>query len=86
MSVAKGMNMKDLIGEIETIVASGTKLDIAYYINEVIDEDRQEELFEYFSSAETDSVEDAIKELGEDDYSETDIRLMRIKFMSEVGN
>jgi ATP-dependent DNA helicase RecQ len=86
MSVAKGMNMKDLIGEIETIVASGTKLDIAYYINEVIDEDRQEELFEYFSSAETDSIEDALKELGEDDYSETDIRLMRIKFMSEVGN
>jgi ATP-dependent DNA helicase RecQ len=75
-----------MITELETIVASVTKIDIGYYINEVIDEDRQDEVFEYFQTAETDSVADALKELGEDDYTEEDIRLMRIKFMSEMGN
>jgi ATP-dependent DNA helicase RecQ len=86
MAKAKGVKMAELISEIESIVASGTRIDIGYYINEVIDEDRQDEVFEYFRSADSDSVEDAIKELGEDDYSMEDIRLMRIKFMSEMGN
>jgi ATP-dependent DNA helicase RecQ len=86
MADAKGLKPGDIISEIETIVASGTRIDIQYYINEVIDEDRQNEVFEYFRSAESDSVEDALKELGEDDYSEEDIRLMRIRFMSELGN
>ncbi len=86
MARAKGMPLRDLLGEIETIVSSGTKIDINYYINEVIDEDRQDEVYDYFRTAETDSVEDALAELGEDDYSEDDIRLMRIKFMSELGN
>jgi ATP-dependent DNA helicase RecQ len=86
MADAKGLKLGDIISEIETIVASGTRIDIQYYINEVIDEDRQNEVFEYFRSAESDSVEDALKELGEDDYSEEDIRLMRIRFMSELGN
>jgi ATP-dependent DNA helicase RecQ len=86
MAKAKGVKMAELVSEIESIVASGTRIDIGYYINEVIDEDRQDEVFEYFRSAESDSVEDAIKELGEDDYSMEDIRLMRIKFMSEMGN
>lgn len=86
MAKAKGVKMAELISEIESIVASGTRIDIGYYINEVIDEDRQDEVFEYFRTADTDSVEDAIKELGEDDYSMEDIRLMRIKFMSEMGN
>lgn len=86
MADAKGLKLGDIISEIETIVASGTRIDIQYYINEVIDEDRQDEVFEYFRSAESDSVEDALKELGEDDYSEEDIRLMRIRFMSELGN
>jgi ATP-dependent DNA helicase RecQ len=75
-----------LISEIETIVASGTRLDINYYINEVIDADRQKEVFDYFKTAESDSVEDALEELGENDYSLDDIRLMRIRFMSELGN
>jgi ATP-dependent DNA helicase RecQ len=83
---AKGISMKDLLDEIESIVASGTRVDLQYYINEVIDEDRQEEVFEYFRTAETDSVQDALNELGENDYTEEEIRLMRIKFMSEVGN
>ncbi len=86
MAKAKGLKLTDMITELETIVASGTKIDISYYINEVIDEDRQDEVFEYFQTAETDSVADALKELGEDDYTEEDIRLMRIKFMSEMGN
>ncbi len=86
MAKAKGLKLTEMITELETIVASGTKIDIGYYINEVIDEDRQDEVFEYFQTAETDSVADALKELGEDDYSEEDIRLMRIKFMSEMGN
>ena len=86
MARAKGISVKDLLTEIETIVSSGTRIDINYYINEVIDEDRQDEVYEYFRTAETDSVTDALEDLGEDDYSEDDIRLMRIRFMSEMGN
>ncbi|MBK6446827.1 MAG: DNA helicase RecQ [Bacteroidetes bacterium] len=86
MATAKGLQMKDLLTEIESIVGSGTRIDINYYINEVIDEDRQAEVFEFFKTAETDSVESALKELGENDYTLDDIRLMRIKFMSELGN
>jgi len=86
MARAKGMTLSELLNEIETIVASGTRLDINYYINEVIDEDRQKEVFDYFKTAESDSAEFALLELGEDDYTLDDIRLMRIKFMSELGN
>ena len=86
MAVSKGLPMKGLISELESIVASGTRIDINYYINEVIDEERQKEVFGYFKSAESDSAEIALKELGEDDYSLEDIRLMRIKFLSEMGN
>ncbi len=86
MADAKGLKMKDIIGEIESIVASGTRIDIQYYINEVIDEERQDEVFDYFRTAENDSIESAINELGENEYTEEEIRLMRIKFMSEVGN
>lgn len=86
MADAKGLKLGEMISEIETIVASGTRVDIQYYINEVIDEERQDEVFEYFRTADSDSVADALKELGEDDYTEDEIRLMRIKFMSELGN
>mgnify|MGYP000266957061 FL=1 len=86
MADAKGLKLGEMISEIETIVASGTRIDIQYYINEVIDEERQDEVFEYFRTAESDSVSDALNELGEDDYTEDEIRLMRIKFMSELGN
>ena len=78
--------MKDLVTELETIVSSGTRLDINYYINQVIDTDRQQDFFDYFRTAETDSPEAALAELGENEYSPIDIRLLRIKFLSEMGN
>ena len=75
------------MNEIEAIVNSGTKLNIDYYINEVLDDDHQQEVYDYFKEdAETESIDDALAELGEDEYSEEDVRLMRIKFMSELGN
>ncbi|MBT3207530.1 MAG: DNA helicase RecQ [Bacteroidetes bacterium] len=84
---AKGLEMIDLIKEIEVIVNSGTKLNIDYYINSVIDEDKKADIYEYFKEeAETESIEAAIDELGEAEYSEEDIRLVRIMFMSEMGN
>ncbi len=83
---SKGMPMSDVLTEIESIVSSGTKIDINYYINEVLDLDRQKEVFDYFKHAESDSVEDALRELGEDEYNSDEIRLVRIKFMSEMGN
>ncbi len=83
---SNGIEMKDLVSEIETIVNSGTKINIDYYLDEILDEDHQEEIFEYFREAEDDSIDAALKELGEDEYSESDIRLMRIKFLSELGN
>jgi len=83
---AKGIDFGELLSEIESIVASGTKIDIRYYINEVVEPDKQEEIFEYFKTAETDSFETALKELGEDDYTEEEVRLMRVRFMSEMGN
>ena len=86
MCKAKGIKMEELLNEIESIVGSGTRIDINYYINEVIDEDRQAEVFDYFKTAETDSADIALRTLGENDYTIEDIRLMRIKFMSELGN
>lgn len=86
IATAKGFTMDQLLSEIESIVSSGTKLDINYYIEEYIDAYHKEEILEYFQSAESDSVEDALKELGEDEYTEEEIRIMRIKFMSDVGN
>jgi ATP-dependent DNA helicase RecQ len=78
----RSMTDDEFIKELENIVASGTKVDIDYYINDVLDEDYQEEIVDYFLEAETDSVEEALAELGEDDYTLEEIRLMRIKFMS----
>ncbi len=84
---AKNLTVPELLTEIEHIVASGTKIDINYYIEEIVDEYHQEEIFEYFKEdASSDSIEDALKELGEDEYTEEEIRMMRIKFMSEIGN
>jgi ATP-dependent DNA helicase RecQ len=82
----KDLNVEELLTEIERIVSSGTKIDINYYIDEFVDEYHQEEIFEYFEEAESDSVEDALVELGEDEYTEKEVRMMRIKFLSEVGN
>ncbi len=86
IAFAKNMTVSELLGEIESIVSSGTKLDIDYYVSEYIDEDHEEEIYDYFMEAESDEIEDALKELGEDEFSEEEIRLMRIKFLSEVGN
>ena len=83
---SKGLSYEDILREIESIVNSGTKLNLSYYIDDLIDEDRQEEVFGYFRKAEADSIEDALKELGSDDYTHEELQLMRIKFMSELGN
>ncbi|HEY0030646.1 MAG TPA: DNA helicase RecQ [Bacteroidia bacterium] len=83
---AKGLSLSELIMEIESIVHSGTKVNINYYINDILDEDKQEEAMEYFKESNSDSIGEALKELGEDEYSEEEIRLMRIRFMSEFGN
>lgn len=84
---AKNLEMEELLTEIEAIVNSGTRINIDYYINKVIDEDKQEEIFDYFrNEAQTESIEEAMAALGDDDITEEEIRLMRIKFMSEMGN
>jgi ATP-dependent DNA helicase RecQ len=83
---AKGITYEEILKEIETIVNAGTKININYFIDEIIDEDRQDEVYDYFKTAETDSINDALKELGGDDYSYEDLQLMRIKFLSELGN
>ncbi len=84
---AKKLEMNELLDEVEAIVNSGTKLNIDYYIDNVMEKDRQQDIFEYFrDEAETESLEAALKELGEDNYTEEEIRLMRIKFFSELGN
>ena len=82
---AKGMNMEALLKEMEQIVYSGTKLNISYWINEVLDEDQQEEIHEYFMESESDNIENALKEF-DGDYDIEELRLMRIKFISEVAN
>ena len=83
---AKNLDMDELLTEIEAIVNSGTRLDIQYYLNTVMDEDKVEDIYLYFKEdAETDSLDDAIEELGSE-YSEEEIRLVRIKFISEVAN
>ncbi len=84
---AKNLDMVDLLTEIEAIVNSGTKLNLNYYIDQVMDEEKKEDIYEYFKEeAETESIEEAIEELGEEDYTEEEIRLIRIQFISEVGN
>ncbi len=83
---AKNLSLDEMLTEIERIVSSGTRLDISYYIDEKVDEYHQEDIYDYFLEAETDSVQDALDELGEAEYNEEEIRLMRIKFLSEVGN
>ncbi|QQL51535.1 DNA helicase RecQ [Mucilaginibacter ginkgonis] len=83
---SKGLSYEDILREVESIVNSGTKLNLNYYINEVIDEDKQDEVFDYFKTAEDDSIESAMCELGEEDYTREEVQLMRVKFMSELGN
>lgn len=81
---SKGMEFDELLDEIEAIVNSGTKININYYIDEMLDEDQQGEIFDWFKQSESGRLEDAFQELGSD-YSEEEIRLMRIKFISDMG-
>ncbi|AUD05245.1 DNA helicase RecQ [Spirosoma pollinicola] len=83
---SKSLTMEDLMEEIEHICYSGTRLNLDYYINQVMDEDRQDEIFEYFMRADSDNIAVALREFGGDDFTEQDLRLMRIKFLSEVAN
>jgi len=82
---AKGLDMDALMKEMEQIVYSGTKLNIKYWIDEILDEDQQEEIQDYYMESETDSIKDALKEF-DGDYDTEELRLMRIKFISEVAN
>ena len=86
IAASKGLDMRELMEEIEHICYAGTRLNLDYYINNVLDEERQEEVYDYFMQSNTDNIAVALKELGTDDYTEEDLRLMRIKFLSEVAN
>jgi ATP-dependent DNA helicase RecQ len=85
IALTKGLEFNELLDEIEAIVYSGTKINIDYFLNEVIDEDRIEDIYTYFKESETDDLEEAIKEMGSE-YTEEEIRLVRIKFLSELAN
>lgn len=85
IAAAKGLEMPEFIKEMEAIVYSGTKLNITYWVDEVLDEEQQEEIHEYFLDAKSDNIEEALEEF-DGDYDEEELRLYRIKFISEVGN
>jgi len=86
IAIAKSLTLDELLTEIESIVMSGTKLDINYYIEQTIDIYHQEEILDYLMNTEIDSLEQAIKDLGEDEYTLEELRIMRIKFLSDMGN
>lgn len=83
---SKNMKMEELLGEIEQICYSGTKLNLDYYVEQIMDHDRQDELYDYFMNTESDSISKALDELADEDFSEEELRLMRIKFLSEYAN
>ena len=85
ISSSQGKTMDEILDEIEMIVNSGTRVNINYYIDDILDEDNQEEIYDYFSEAKTDSLKEAYDEF-DGDYTEEELRLMRIKFMSEMAN
>ena len=85
LAVSKGMDMLKLLDELESIVYSGTKIDISYYVDEVLDEDLQEEIYDYFRNSDTDAMAAALEEF-EDEYTEEELSMMRIKFLSEFAN
>jgi ATP-dependent DNA helicase RecQ len=85
IATAQGLEFEDLLSEVEAIVYSGTKLNIDYFLDEVMDEDHIDDIYDYFADSETDSLEAAIDELGAE-CSEDEIRLVRIKFISEMAN
>lgn len=85
LAESKGLDFNELLDEVEAIVYSGTKINIDYFLDEVMDEDHLEDMFAYFKESESDDLEAAIEELG-GEYTEEEIRLVRIKFLSEMGN
>lgn len=85
IAAAKGLELPELVKAMEQIVFSGTRLDLNYYIDEILDEDQQEEIHEYFLEAETDNIDDAMEEF-EGEYEDEELRIYRLKFMSEVAN
>ena len=85
IALAKGIEFDELLDEVESIVYSGTKLNIDYFLEEVLDDDKVDEIYDYFKESETDDIDEAIDELG-DEFSEEEIRLVRLKFISEMGN
>lgn len=82
----KGLKVPEVLDEMATIVLSGTKLNLNYYINDMMEDERQQEVMDYFREAESDSIDDALEELGEENFSNEEIRLMRLKFLSDMGN
>ncbi len=87
LAESKGLAFNELLDEVDSIVYSGTKINIDYFLNEIMDQERIEEVFDYFKyEAQTDKIEDALRDLDEDEYSEPEVRLVRIKFLSEMGN
>jgi ATP-dependent DNA helicase RecQ len=85
LAISKGLDFVDLLSEIEAIIYSGTKINIDYFINEVMDPDKVDEIMEYFAESTTDDIDEALNELG-GDYTEEEVRLIRIKFISEKAN
>jgi len=86
LAESKGLDFTELLDEVEAIVYSGTKINIDYFLGEIMDEDHIGMIEDYFREAETDDITAALKELGEDDFTEEEVRLVRIKFLSEMGN
>jgi ATP-dependent DNA helicase RecQ len=82
---SKGISFNDLLDELEAIVSSGTKVNIRYYLNDIMDEDKQLDAMDYFRSSQSDSIDTAQNELGSD-YSDDELRLLRLTFVSEMGN
>ena len=83
---SKGIGMAELVEEIEHICYAGTRLNLDYYIQETVDEDKQDEIYDYFMTASTDNIAAAMQALGIDDFTEEEVRLVRVKFLSEVAN
>ena len=83
---SKDLTFEELLDEMEQIIYSGTKLNIDYYINDYMDEERRDEIYDYFLNAENDSISDALEDLEDEGYEEEELRLMRIKFLSEYAN
>ena len=85
IAIALGLDFDVLISEVEAIVYSGTRININYFIEEIVDEERIEDIYEYFKNSTTDDINEALSCLG-NDYSEEEVRLVRIKFLSELAN